>query len=64
MQDDDEKYRAEQEQRRHQNQSNDQKVKATPWGILGARIDHQRGGSGRHRLKRWRDLQFRNWMIW
>ena len=48
MQDDDEKYRTEKEEGRHQNQAYDQEVEPTPGWIFGARVD--RGDRFRRRL--------------
>ena len=58
MQDNDERYRTEKEQRRHQNQPHDQEVEPTPGRIFGARID--RGDRFRRRLY----LQFGKRLIW
>ena len=45
MQDNEKKYRGEQEQRRHQDQRHNQKIKPAPWWIFSARIDYgHRGG--------------------
>ncbi len=49
MQDDAKSYRAEQKQRRHQDQPHDQEIKAAPGRIFDARIEHNR---------RWRDDRF------
>jgi len=63
MQNDDESYRAEQEQGRHQHQPHNQEIKTAPWGIFGAWIEHDRSRS-RRGFNRWLELQFRKRMIW
>ncbi len=62
MQDDDESDRAEEEQRRHQNQPDDQEIKPAPRRIFGARIDHNRRRRD-DRFHRWLDLHLRDNMI-
>jgi len=56
-----EEYRCEEEKRRHQNQSDDQKIESVPWRIFSARIDRSRRDDRfRGRLY----LQFGKRLIW